>query len=80
VRDSLEAYGGMQIISLSCSGGSRCEATFAVGGQTLGMRYGIAALESAPRCWEVTAFEVTQPVPELGGFAAPLPNRGCVHE
>ncbi len=78
VRDSLEAYSGMSILRVKCVNGTRCDAAFTIGGHRLEMSYGIQALKSVPTCWELTAFRVTHPVPELGNFAAPLPNRGCV--
>ena len=78
VQDSLAASGGMRIVSLQCFAGSRCNATFDVDGHTLGMSYRMEALVgSRPDCWELTAFAVTQAVPELAGLAAPLPTRGC---
>jgi hypothetical protein len=80
VRASLEAYGGAQntILRVNCSTGTRCDALFTVSGRRLEMSYRIQALKSVPTCWELTAFQVTRPVPELGNFAAPLPNQGCV--
>ena len=78
VRDSLEAHGGFSILHVKCVDGARCEAAFGIGDHRLDMSYGIQALKSVPTCWEVTAFRVTRPVPELGGFAAPLPTQGCV--
>ena len=78
VRESLEAYGGMTILHLKCFNGTRCDAAFTVGRHRLEMSYRIQALKSVPTCWELTAFRVTRPVPELANFAAPLPNQGCV--
>lgn len=78
VRTSLEAYGGFSIVHLTCVNGTHCDAAFAIGTRRLEMSYRIEALTSVPTCWELTAFSVTRPVPELGNFAAPLPNRGCV--
>jgi len=81
VRDSLEAYGGAQntVLQVNCFDGTRCDAVFTISGRRLEMSYRIQALRSVPTCWELTAFQVIRPVPELGNFAAPLPNRGCVH-
>jgi hypothetical protein len=78
VRDSLEAHGGFSILYVKCVNGTRCDAAFTTGRHRLDMSYRIQALKSVPACWELTAFRVTRPVPELGNFAAPLPNRGCV--
>jgi hypothetical protein len=80
VRDSLETYGGAQntILRVNCFDGTRCDAAFTVSGRRLEMSYRIQALKSARTCWELTAFRVIRPVPELGNFAAPLPNQGCV--
>ena len=78
VRDSLEAYGGFPILHLKCFNGTRCDAAFEVSSRRLEMSYRIQALKSVATCWELTAFHVTRPVPELGNFAAPLPSRGCV--
>jgi hypothetical protein len=78
VRDSLEAHGGFSIIRVKCVNGTRCDATFTLSEHRLEMSYRIQALKSVPTCWELTAFRVTRPVPELGNFAAPLPSQGCV--
>jgi hypothetical protein len=77
VRDSLEAYGGFSVLHVKCVHGTRCDGAFTIGGRRLEMSYRIQALKSVPTCWELTAFRVTRPVPELGNFAAPLPNQGC---
>jgi hypothetical protein len=78
VRTSLEAYGGFSILHVKCVNGTRCDAAFAIDKRRLDMSYRIEALVSVPTCWELTAFSVTRPVPELSNLAAPLPNRGCV--
>lgn len=78
VRRSLEAHGGFSILHVKCVNGTRCDAEFAIGERRLDMSYRIEALRSVPTCWELTGFRVTRPVPELGNFAAPLPNSGCV--
>jgi hypothetical protein len=78
VRDSLRADGGFSILRVKCVNGTRCDAAFAIGDRRLDMTYRIEALDSVPTCWELTAFSVTRPVPDLANFAAPLPNSGCV--
>ena len=78
VRDSLKAYGGFSVLHVKCVDGTRCRAAFAIDGRRLVMSYRIQALKAVPMCWELTAFRVTRPVPELGNFAAPLPQQGCV--
>jgi hypothetical protein len=81
VRRSLEAYGGFSITRLECRNGTRCDAAFDLDhGRRLEMSYRIAALKSSPTCWALTAFRVVRPVPDLGNFAAPLPNQGCVDQ
>lgn len=83
VRQSLGAYGGgFTIRRLKCvnrTSATRCDVAFTTsdGRHRLEMSYDIQALKSAPTCWQLSAFRVTRPVPKLGGFAAPLPNRGC---
>lgn len=79
VRESLEGTAGanVELIHLKCFNGTRCDAAFAFSGHPLEMSYRVEAVQSVPTCWELTAFRVTRPVPELGNFAAPLPNSGC---
>jgi hypothetical protein len=79
VRESLvgTAGAGVELIRLRCFNGTRCEAAFDFSGYPLEMSYRVEALQSVPTCWELTAFRVTRPVPQLGNFAAPLPNSGC---
>jgi hypothetical protein len=43
-------------------------------------RYRIRSLKATPRCWALTGFSVTRPAPEIGNFAAPTPNTGCVYD
>ena len=78
VRRSLEANGGMTVLRLKCVAGTRCDAAFDVSGRRLEMSYRVQALKGTPTCWEVTKWSVIRPVPALGGFAAPIPSRGCV--
>jgi hypothetical protein len=79
VRQTLEGTAGanVELIRLRCFNGTRCEAAFAFSDYPLEMTYRVEALKAVPTCWELTAFRVTRPVPQLGNFAAPLPSRGC---
>ena len=79
VRQTLEGTAGanVELIRLRCFNGTRCKAAFAFSNYPLEMTYRVEALKAVPTCWELTAFRVTRPVPQLGNFAAPLPSRGC---
>jgi hypothetical protein len=68
---------GFELTRLRCFDNTRCDATFSTGSGRLDMSYRMAALKSVPTCWELTAFSVTRPIPELDNIAAPLPSSGC---
>jgi hypothetical protein len=79
VRRSIEGdlSAGFEIVYLKCFNGRRCDAGFGLTPYLLEMSYRVEALQAVPTCWELTAFSVTRPVPELGGLAAPVPHSGC---
>ena len=78
VRASLRAH-AYKVLDLECFNGTRCDAAFTTGSYRFEMSYQIRALKSVPTCWELTAWSVTRPVPELDGIAAPIPPSGCAY-